>query len=78
LKSPDEHLLPILNRGVEGIEAFSSYHTPEISQFYVKKAEEFGAFVTCGSDFHGKNKPTIVLGGISCGGYEDQIMERFL
>ena len=30
---------------------------------YLEAAEQKGLFVTCGSDFHGKNKPNIVLGG---------------
>jgi len=77
LNTPEEQLLPILNRGVEGIEAFSNYHTPDILQYYVKKAEEYSVFVTCGSDFHGKNKPAIELGGISCDGFEQQILKRF-
>lgn len=58
-----EHLLDgILSLGVEGVEAFSSYHTPELSRFYYQKAAENGRIVTCGSDFHGKTKPSIRLG----------------
>lgn len=59
-----EHLLEgILSLGIEGIEAFSSYHTPEQARFYYEKALEHGKMVTCGSDFHGKTKPSIQLGG---------------
>lgn len=59
-----EHLLEgILSCGIEGIETFSSYHTPEQAKFYYEKAMGYGKMVTCGSDFHGKTKPSIRLGG---------------
>lgn len=48
--------------GVQGVEAYSSYHSREQTEFFRAKAEALGLIVTCGSDFHGKNKPTIPLG----------------
>lgn len=59
-----EHLLEgILEIGMDGLEAFSSYHSQKISDLYFRKAKEKGVIYTCGSDFHGKNKPAIPLGG---------------
>lgn len=49
--------------GVRGVEAFSSYHSPEMAAYWVGTAERHDAGFTCGSDFHGKTKPAIKLGG---------------
>lgn len=58
-----EEMLPL---GLDGVEAFSSYHTPEVNRYFWEKAQEHGLLATCGSDFHGKNKPRIFLGGCGC------------
>lgn len=47
---------------IEGVEVFSSYHSKENAEFFLKMAEKYNVFVTCGSDFHGKTKPAIKLG----------------
>ncbi|MGI6084878.1 MAG: PHP domain-containing protein [Acetivibrionales bacterium] len=52
----------IVKLGIRGIEAYSSYHTPEQNSYFAAKAEEYGLVITCGSDFHGKNKPSIGIG----------------
>lgn len=57
------HLLDDICRlGLDGIEAFSSYHSPADNAFYLEKAGEYGLLVSCGSDFHGRVKPRIPLG----------------
>ncbi len=57
-----EDLLPgIVDLGLCGIEAFSSYHSPEMAVAYVKKAREHQLLITCGSDYHGKSKPAVRL-----------------
>ncbi len=48
--------------GIEGIEAFSSYHNEEENQKFKAMAEELGLMVTGGSDFHGATKPDVKLG----------------
>lgn len=59
-----EHLLaPLMKLGLDGIEAFSSYHTPDQAAFYYAAAQSRNALVTCGSDYHGKTKPSVTLGG---------------
>jgi predicted metal-dependent phosphoesterase TrpH len=61
-----ESMLPsIAALGVDGIEAFSSYHTQEQAEYYYRQAIEMGKLVTCGSDFHGKIKPAIRIGGVN-------------
>ena len=59
----DEKILrEIIDKGVVGIEAISSYHSHEQVDFYIDKAQELGVIFTCGSDFHGKTKPSIKMG----------------
>ena len=59
----DEKLLQeIISKGVVGIEAISSYHSLEQMEFYQKKAQELKVIITCGSDYHGKIKPSIKMG----------------
>lgn len=49
--------------GLQGIEAYYSWHTPQQTQMFLALAKKHGLFVTCGSDFHGEAvKPDIALG----------------
>lgn len=63
----------IINEGIEGVEAYSSYHSPEAVEFFKNLAKKYNVFVTCGSDFHGKTKPAIKLGKILCDSREEEI-----
>lgn len=56
----------IVALGMQGVEAFSSYHTEEENEFFLKKGREQNLLVTCGSDFHGWIKPDILVGGSGC------------
>ena len=47
--------------GLEGLEAYYSGFTPEISEWLVSLAGQYDLLVTAGSDYHGKNK-TVSLG----------------
>ena len=62
LRGREELLDGILNLGFSGVEAFSSYHTPQQSAYFCRCTRETGLFCTCGSDFHGRMKPAIQLG----------------
>lgn len=62
LKGKEFLLDGILSLGIDGIEAFSSYHNAKQAEYYFRKAQEKKIFVTCGSDFHGKTKPSIGIG----------------
>lgn len=48
--------------GLDGVEASSSYHSPETTAYFYSKAKELGLFITGGSDYHGKTKPSVKLG----------------
>lgn len=62
LNGKESLLKEIVSLGIDGIEAFSSYHTPAKAYQYYNEAKRYQLFTTCGSDFHGKTKPSIVLG----------------
>ena len=62
-RSETELLESMLFREIDGIEAFSSYHDVETAAYYVEVAEKNRLLITCGSDFHGRHKPAIRLGG---------------
>ena len=58
------NLLPdIISEGLDGIEVYSSYHSAEDAVYFLDIAKQNRLLVSCGSDFHGKNKPAIQLGG---------------
>ena len=48
--------------GLRGMECRYSGYGPEQSEYLEKLAEEYGLIKTGGSDYHGSNKPKIVLG----------------
>lgn len=61
--------------GLQGVECFSNYHTPEVNQYFYQKAKELNLLMTCGSDFHGKTKPAIALGVHGCD-VEEEVLEQ--
>ena len=66
----------IISCGIKGIEVYSSYHSKEQLEFYKKFSLKHKLLLTCGSDFHGKTKPSIVIGGTDCEGIEDKIISQ--
>lgn len=62
LKGREEQLELIIRTGIDGIEAFSSYHSAQQCEYYYDAAQRHKLFVTCGSDYHGKTKPAIFHG----------------
>jgi 3',5'-nucleoside bisphosphate phosphatase len=75
LKDRMDMLGPILAAGVAGLEVFSTYHDPEQQNTFLEIARQKSLLVTCGSDFHGKNKPNIELGGHNCELDSDVLVE---
>ena len=65
--------------GIDGIEAYSNYHEPKHNNYYAEYAKKHNLLITCGSDFHGKHKPSIHMGDV---GEEvenaDEILQKFL
>ncbi len=66
LKGKFEIFDEMVEKGIDGVECFSSYHQSEVNDYFYHKAKELGVLYTCGSDFHGKTKPAIELGGNGC------------
>lgn len=66
LKGKNYLLEGIINLGIDGIEAYSSYHSQTQINETLSAARQHGLFVTCGSDFHGKTKPSIALRQHGC------------
>lgn len=69
LQGKGDLLDAVLNLGIDGIEAFSSYHSPEQARDYYEIARERNIFATCGSDYHGRTKPSIGIGEHGGSGY---------
>ena len=53
--------------GLVGLECYYSTYTKEQIDELLKIADELGLYVSCGSDYHGKNKP-VKLTQFSCDG----------
>ncbi len=65
-----EWLDQIVDSGIQGIEAISTYHNTEDIEFFLGYANKHNLLITAGSDFHGStSKPKIKLGGQPGGDY---------
>jgi predicted metal-dependent phosphoesterase TrpH len=62
-------LVVLKEEGLQGLEVYTSYHSPEQTGMYKKMAEELDLVPTTGSDFHGTIKPHIPFGSLNDGGY---------
>lgn len=76
LKGNFEIIDEMIALGLDGIEAFSSYHNEETNQYFYDKAILNHLVVTCGSDFHGKTKPAIHLGETGSFVEDEEILKR--
>lgn len=65
-----DDLLLLKEKGLEGLEVYTSYHDPQQTTFYKGIAEKLDLVSTAGSDFHGKIKPHIPFGCLNEGNYE--------
>ena len=62
LKGKEEIIIELLNSGAKGIEVFNNYHDSMQIDYFAKLVVQRNILMTCGSDFHGKNKPLIDIG----------------
>jgi 3',5'-nucleoside bisphosphate phosphatase len=58
----EELVASMKEKGLKGLEAHYSNHTPEQTAIYTEIANKHGLLISGGSDFHGENKPDIKLG----------------
>jgi len=79
LKNKYELFDDMVLMGLDGVESFSSYHSSEAIDYFYRKGKEKDLLITCGSDYHGKTKPAIAIGGSKCnidqGSIEKQLHE---
>lgn len=61
--------------GLWGVEAYYPSATEGQRQLHISLAMQYGLFVTCGSDFHGANRPNAALG---CTYTEDRLLKESL
>lgn len=66
LKGQFEIFDEMVDAGIEGVEAFSNYHSVETVEYFYNKGKQRNLLITCGSDYHGKTKPAISLGECRC------------
>jgi predicted metal-dependent phosphoesterase TrpH len=73
-----DDLLYLKRKGLEGLEIWTSYHSPEKKIFYYELAKELDLVPTPGSDFHGSIKPHVAFASIEEGDYSivEKLMER--
>ncbi len=71
----DELLHQAIAYGIDGIEAYSNYHTPAQNEYFEQFCRDNGILIGMGSDFHGSLKPSIELG--EYGYQKDQKQEIF-
>jgi len=62
LQGREEVAGELLDQGAAGLVVFNNYHNREQVAFFADLTLQRGALMSCGSDFHGKNKPLISLG----------------
>ncbi|WP_238881934.1 PHP domain-containing protein [Clostridium sp. YIM B02551] len=75
VKEREELLKEIIESGIKGMEVYSSYHNKEQTEYYKESVLKNNLISTCGSDFHGKTKPSIKLGSTECENSEEEIIE---
>jgi predicted metal-dependent phosphoesterase TrpH len=72
----EEHAIldELVGLGLDGLEAFSSYHNEIQIAYYAAYAKRHSLILTCGSDYHGKSKPRIKMGMTHCPLTSEEIM----
>jgi predicted metal-dependent phosphoesterase TrpH len=61
-RGKEELVEELLDLGAMGLEVFNNYHSAEQTAYFATLVKKWGAWMTCGSDFHGKTKPLISIG----------------
>jgi predicted metal-dependent phosphoesterase TrpH len=62
LRGQETLITGLLDRGAGGLEVFNNYHDQDQIIYFCETGMQRKALMTCGSDFHGKNKPLIQPG----------------
>ncbi len=62
LKGKEALVIELIEKGAEGLEVFNNYHDYNQIEYFADLVMKNDLLMTCGSDFHGKNKPLIEIG----------------
>lgn len=73
----EKFLKEVIDQGLDGIEAYSTYHNDEQNHYYEDYCLKNNIMFTCGSDFHGRFKPNIKMGEHGYQGNDD-VIKRFI
>lgn len=76
LKGKEELVIELLENGAEGLEAFNNYHNAVQIEYFAGLAVQRSVLMTCGSDFHGKNKPLIDIGKYKASAGYDEYLQK--
>ncbi len=60
--NPHSLVRELTDLGIMGIEAYYPSSTHRQTEMFVSLAHQLGLLITCGSDFHGANRPGVELG----------------
>ena len=74
----EDFLQEALDAGIDGIEVYSNYHEEKHIEYYKEFAIKNNLIITCGSDFHGKTKPSIQMGSYGLNENGVPIIKNFL
>lgn len=61
-ENPHGLIRELCDLGLMGLEAYYPTSTPRQTEMYVSIARQYRLMVTCGSDFHGDNRPGVPIG----------------
>jgi predicted metal-dependent phosphoesterase TrpH len=76
LKGKEELVTELLQEGAEGLEVFNNYHLETQIHYFAALCMHGSVLMTCGSDFHGKNKPLIQIGEYKTHSQYDNYLQR--
>ena len=62
LRGQEDMVTELIDKGAEGLEVFNNYHELNQIEYFADLVVKDQLLMTCGSDFHGKNKPLIEIG----------------
>ena len=60
--NPHALVRELADMGIMGIEAYYPSSTPRQTELFVSLGHQLDLLITCGSDFHGANRPGVALG----------------
>ena len=76
LEGREDVVHELLDQGAAGLEVFNNYHSVKQLDYFSRLIIKRGALMSCGSDFHGKNKALISIGQYKSAGSHGEYLEK--